>query len=83
MAFGCECGDGWEPIIRDFCVAVMFAMQNEPLEEWPIFVQIKEKFGTLRLYVNSYHSNIDGLEHQRKVGRIIRCCETCLSTAIL
>lgn len=59
MGFGCECGDGWSEIIREMCE------QLEPLvKQWvkdnpheldlkPRFSQIKEKYGTLRVYMTT------------------------------
>ena len=43
MAFGCECGDGWERLIREFCEACKD-------DERVYFTQIKEKLGRLCLY---------------------------------
>lgn len=42
MAFGCACGDGWEPLIRKVC---------ENLSPNASFAQVKEKFGRLRIYL--------------------------------
>jgi hypothetical protein len=42
MCWGCDCDDGWFKILDDLC---------EKLKDYPIeFVQIKEKYGTLRAY---------------------------------
>jgi len=54
MCWGFECGDGWEKIIRQ--AASMLELLNNkwqlPKEEWIRASQIKEKFGTLRFYVD-------------------------------
>lgn len=44
MAFGCACGDGWEPLIRRVC---------ENLSPNASFAQVKEKFGCLRIYLDN------------------------------
>lgn len=45
--FGFECGDGWFDIIDNLCTLLMI---DETLT--PVATQVKEKFGTLRFYVN-------------------------------
>ena len=43
MAWGFECGDGWEPLLRRL---------SEKLEKLDVVAsQVKEKFGTLRFYI--------------------------------
>jgi hypothetical protein len=49
MSFGCEIFDGWEPIVRGACEELA-AMGIEGLH----IVQVKEKFGGLRIYLNQY-----------------------------
>jgi hypothetical protein len=44
------CGDGWECIIRNLSNQLDFLNEYAPL--WVEAVQVKEKFGTLRYYVN-------------------------------
>lgn len=47
MCFGCECGDGWYSIL-DFASFLISRHRNlSPDFKW---FQIKEKWGTLRLY---------------------------------
>lgn len=59
MCWGFSCGDGWEPIIREL---------SKQLEEinnrgWAdvAAVQVKEKFGGLRFYVELRGDEIDNL----------------------
>jgi hypothetical protein len=47
MCFGCECGDGWYQLIYNAC------KELSALGEDIRFVQIKEKYGTLRLHLDS------------------------------
>jgi hypothetical protein len=67
MAFGCACGDGWEPIIREVC---------ENLSPKASFAQIKEKFGCLRIYLNNSTRADEDLcwEAEKKSSKI---CEFC------
>jgi hypothetical protein len=48
MFFGCECGDGWFGIINAACGLISKHCERTGLECY--WSQIKEKFGTLRLY---------------------------------
>lgn len=53
MCFGCECDNGWYNIIESACGIIAHHIRNNPAaEELASFrwLQIKEKFGTLRLY---------------------------------
>lgn len=59
MGFGCCCGDGWYKPLRTFVQKVKIL--NELGERYNIrFVakQIKQKYGTLRIYANSQKINI-------------------------
>lgn len=44
MSYGCSIGKGWKPLIRELC------FQLVELDSGVVFVQIKEKFGGLRIY---------------------------------
>ena len=68
MCYGCDCASGWEPIIREACEKL--TALNEPKLK---FTQVKEKFGSLRLYTSL---------HNEEIGKIVRdaenkSCETC------
>lgn len=75
MAWGFECGDGWFDILSDMCKKI--AELNPPSFE---FQQIKEKFGTLRVYWGAGAG-----EHWDTIDKIVReaedksevTCETC------
>jgi len=75
VVFHFECGDGWEPLIR------RLAEQIAPLlPPGAHAVQVKEKFGSLRFYVDGVPWAQDSAiysaiaEAEEKSGRI---CETC------
>lgn len=49
MFFGCECGNGWFDIIHFACRLIARHVERQGDEDFE-WTQIKEKFGTLRLY---------------------------------
>ncbi|MDE7253819.1 MAG: hypothetical protein K2O32_12870 [Acetatifactor sp.] len=51
-AFGIETGDGWYQLLYDMCreIAIVFETAEKPVTIE--MVQIKEKYGTLRVYYN-------------------------------
>lgn len=58
MAWGCSCGDGWYTILEELC---------EKLKDMPIsFAQIKEKFGTLRVYFDVDHKRAEELTDEKE-----------------
>jgi hypothetical protein len=69
MVFGCEHGDGWFKIIEELCEKIK---NYEDVE----FLQIKEKFGGLRVYVGgvpeAVHKAIEEAE-----GKSEKTCEIC------
>lgn len=71
MYFGVDCGDGWYNIIRDACVQLN-ALNISNLK----FHQIKEKWGTLCLYVNLHNKEIAKIlnEAEQQSSKI---CEIC------
>lgn len=53
MCWGFECGDGWEPIIREAAIKIEAINNARPEYEWIRASQVKEKYGTLRFYLTS------------------------------
>ena len=51
MVFGFDVGDGWFEILQD-CLRDLRSIRETGLAPNLILVQVKEKFGTLRVYVN-------------------------------
>lgn len=82
MCFGCECRDGWYELIRSASVEleplVKEWIAENPMvaENYPRYVQIKEKFGTLCLYMTF---GTDAMyEVTRKYEHMsATTCETC------
>lgn len=60
MGFGFECGDGWFFIIDKLCSSIQNYVTNNKKPQ-PVVVQVKEKFGTLRLYIEDSDQLIDGM----------------------
>ncbi len=71
MPFGFECGDGWFEIIWDLCIALE-AKVKEPFE----VLQVKEKYGTLRCYVNGATEEVYDLINDAE-KKSSRTCELC------
>lgn len=55
MYWGISCGNGWYNIIRNLCLKITEYCEENNLE-LPQFEQVKQKFGTLRIYL---HNNCD------------------------
>lgn len=75
LPWGIECGDGWYDLVKEFSQKVSDLILQYDLEGiYPI--QIKEKWGVLRVYMNVYNDKIAELvdEYQDKSFKI---CEQC------
>jgi hypothetical protein len=76
MAFGIECGSGWDDLIENTLE------QLEAVNQDVVIDQIKEKFGTLRIYFSG-----GGKEAEDIVGVAERqsalICESCGADGIL
>lgn len=75
MCWGIEVGDGWYDIIDMLCSCIkndVLYNQCPPVEA----VQVKEKFGGLRFYVNGGNDRIDGMISLAE-SMSYRICETC------
>jgi hypothetical protein len=59
ISFGCEHDDGWFNIIYGMCETINQHLNNKDISYE--FVQIKEKFGTLRVYDNGQDDFIHGV----------------------
>lgn len=56
MCWGCECGDGWYPLIDELCRKLKIFYDDHQIEVK--FVQVKEKYGTLRIYYNTHSETL-------------------------
>lgn len=73
MCWGCECGNGWYKILAELF---------EQLSKYGdiVLVQVKEKFGTLRVYymggIDENHEEIEKLIDEAE-GKSAITCEMC------
>lgn len=72
MPFGFECGNGWYDIIYDLSKAIT---KLDPKGNTAA-VQVKEKFGTLRFYVNQSTDAVNDIINQAEFESS-RTCEHC------
>src|SRR3546814_13639875 len=52
LHFGRACGDGWRAILRDLTTAIAQIVGGPDREPGLRVTQVKEKYGTLRVYVS-------------------------------
>ena len=65
-----EIGDGWHGILKDVCLK----LDKDPTS--PRFLQIKEKFGRLTIYLDKYSKESD-LALKQAYSESERTCEDC------
>lgn len=70
----CECGEGWYPLIED--AVRIINKYNEDHNDKLEFVQIKEKWGGLCLYLNEYVPYISEQIHALE-DKSFHICEQC------
>jgi hypothetical protein len=80
MCWGFECGDGWYHIIDAACAQIENRAYNNRLNnlKFPpvIATQVKEKYGTLRLYYTGGDEYVDGVVSMAEAISA-RTCEVC------
>lgn len=79
MCWGFMCGDGWYKLIETLCELLMWdESTRKQHKKPPVATQVKEKFGTLRFYVNGanerQHHFIEFAEYMS--GKICESCGT-------
>jgi len=82
MAFGCECGDGWFVLLDQMCACIAQHVATSPPERSYQFVQIKEKYGGLRVYDLGHDDTIFGIISLAE-AMSYRICELCGQAAHL
>jgi hypothetical protein len=81
MSWGCECGDGWYALIATLCSVVQSYYKHNTPDCAPFkFDQIKEKYGTLRIY---YSGGDDTIYNFVQMTEYLSStvCEECGATA--
>jgi hypothetical protein len=75
MAWGFECGDGWSKLIEDMIKKIQQIVKEKQLTDFH-FEQIKEKWGTLRVYTSNSCPEIDKvIEEAEHISAVT--CEIC------
>ena len=75
MGFGFEVGDGWYGILEDLITKI----KNMDADKAVKVIQIKEKFGSLRVYVEAGWDELYGLIDAAE-AKSYKTCEHCGST---
>jgi len=81
MVFGFDCGRGWYPLIDKFCQELKELLESKyPSYKTgkPSFeiTQIKEKYGSLRIYTNFTNDDIEALIEKYE-DLSLKTCEEC------
>lgn len=72
--FGFECGDGWFDLLKE-CIENIKKVCERTGDETKV-AQIKEKFGTLRFYIDAGNDEVyDAIEEAERKSMIT--CENC------
>jgi hypothetical protein len=78
MAWGIECGDGWYQILDDCFKEILECPSGDTI----VLVQVKEKYGTLRIYTNSGTDCIDEAIDRAEI-KSETTCEDCGDFGVL
>lgn len=71
-----ECGCGWFPLLLDLCKKLEAVNQTLPEEDRCKVVQIKEKFGGLRVYLYAETDEMNGAVEEAE-NKALETCELC------
>lgn len=74
MEYGFECGAGWTPILEDLFEKISFVVKRDNLIDFRV-VQVKEKFGDLRVYTDNETEEIKDLIRDAEKLCSISCSE--------
>jgi hypothetical protein len=75
MAWGIDVGDGWYKLIEELCFNIQKEIEDKGIKDFG-FDQVKQKFGTLRIYNDGGNEAIEKLiEEAEKASASI--CEVC------
>ncbi|HEN8800255.1 TPA: hypothetical protein U8251_002854 [Pseudomonas putida] len=58
--WGVECGDGWYNLLENLCHDIQAYINTEHVQQ-VTFIQVKEKFGELRIYYTLVDNYVDDL----------------------
>ena len=76
MVFGFEIGEGWMSLVIELLDKIQHLVDNNPEYSGLQVIQVKEKYGSLRVYLNYYYKEIEDIidEYEEKSCYI---CEVC------
>jgi len=75
LAWGFECAEGWNDIIENMLEQLQIESNNQ--KEQVVIEQIKEKFGTLRVYHSGlYSDNVNQIVRRAEL-KSAETCEVC------
>lgn len=76
--YGFECGDGWEPVLRNLSSKLEELILKIPDDERSEYyaAQVKQKFGGLRFYMSVHNDEINELIRQAE-AECDQICENC------
>jgi hypothetical protein len=75
MSFGFECGDGWYNILDNLFANIKRELECNPIKDFYI-IQVKEKFGSLRVYTSYSTERIEQLIDWAEETSL-ETCENC------
>ena len=83
-SFYFECGDGWFDILLRASIELETIIRTYPKEvrDDIVALQVKEKYGTLRLYISYYSEELDEII-QRVESKSACTCETCGNAGVI
>jgi hypothetical protein len=82
MAFGFDCGDGWFEILKECFENIEKSLSEFPDGKNVRVHQVKEKYGTLRIYMSHYYDKIEEfIDEAEKKSEVT--CELCGSSGKL
>jgi hypothetical protein len=76
MSWGFECGDGWYDLINDLCNKIQTYLDANPEVEQVVAAQVKEKFGSLRFYIDGGDTHIVKMIDEAE-NKSEKTCEVC------
>ena len=75
MAFGFEIGKGWMPLLIELIDKIQMLVNNNPEYADVEILQVKEKYGSLRVYLNYYYKEIEELIQEYEEKSCYMCGE--------
>jgi len=76
MAFGFEVGPGWVPLVAELMDKIQDLVDDNPKYADLEVVQVKEKYGELRVYTNSDFDEVEELINEYS-ERLDTVCDRC------